>query len=480
MLSLPTARLRSCCWSSSLCAHQVARAAVIPTNRTAGANIQGDVFSHPNVKDQFNSSQNDSGLVAPYEQSLPAPGLPGSASFENVTVSSSAQESLLLNSSGNAFSLAGNILATSSLVGHSLTVGGFTQAGVSAGLGFNVTTPSRYQFMVTAFSLTTDNADTLRGLLQVGFSGPSGGVYSRRFDFDDFEETGSLTGQIVAGHYSIGSNVSTSAGNIAHENLVGGKRAELSYTLVITPLSDIRWINPSGGSFGQAQNWDPQQVPGSPDTAVFDLPGTYTAQLDQDTTNKQLRANGAGVNVTFDLNGSEYFANEIIVGGLAGDNVSLTFTDSNPPVSAAATAPSGAAASHASPARIKADLLIAAQGGTATVDRPIMTPFGRVEHGGRVNVSTNKGHWEVGDLKVGEDGMGLLFVTGGGDLSGGRAQLGIGNGASSGLATVRGAGSTWDVQQLSLGVTAASTGRLSIEDHAMVERELHQSCRSGG
>ena len=56
------------------------------------------------------------------------------------------------------------------------------------------------------------------------------------------------------------------------------------------------------------------------DVAVFDRPGTYTVTLEQDVTNKRLRAKGAGVNVSFDLKGNEYVLDEISLGGLDGDN----------------------------------------------------------------------------------------------------------------------------------------------------------------
>jgi T5SS/PEP-CTERM-associated repeat protein len=35
--------------------------------------------------------------------------------------------------------------------------------------------------------------------------------------------------------------------------------------------SEVRWINPAGGSFDVAENWSPERVPGSDDVAVFDL-----------------------------------------------------------------------------------------------------------------------------------------------------------------------------------------------------------------
>ena len=66
---------------------------------------------------------------------------------------------------------------------------------------------------------------------------------------------------------------------------------------------------PVGGSFQGAGNWTGQFVPdGTQDVAFFDVPGTYTVQLDQNVTHHGMRANGAGVNVTLDLNDHDYIA----------------------------------------------------------------------------------------------------------------------------------------------------------------------------
>lgn len=49
----------------------------------------------------------------------------------------------------------------------------------------------------------------------------------------------------------------------------------------------IRWKRPGSGSFATGANWDPAQVPGAGDAAIFDLPRAYTVTVgDQSTTTR--------------------------------------------------------------------------------------------------------------------------------------------------------------------------------------------------
>ena len=41
----------------------------------------------------------------------------------------------------------------------------------------------------------------------------------------------------------------------------------------------VTWNNSAGGEWSEASNWTPNQVPGSADTAVIDLPGSYIVML---------------------------------------------------------------------------------------------------------------------------------------------------------------------------------------------------------
>jgi hypothetical protein len=72
---------------------------------------------------------------------------------------------------------------------------------------------------------------------------------------------------------------------------------------LLTPLTawaeTARWINPGGGSFGAAGNWDIGHAPLATDSVVFDLPGTYTVTMDMDRTVSSVTA--AAGTVTLDL-----------------------------------------------------------------------------------------------------------------------------------------------------------------------------------
>jgi len=51
-----------------------------------------------------------------------------------------------------------------------------------------------------------------------------------------------------------------------------------------TEAATITWVNTSGGSWTNTLNWNPQQVPGSGDTAVITVAGNYSVLLDLPTT----------------------------------------------------------------------------------------------------------------------------------------------------------------------------------------------------
>jgi T5SS/PEP-CTERM-associated repeat protein len=91
------------------------------------------------------------------------------------------------------------------------------------------------------------------------------------------------------------------------------------------------WINPAGGDFGAATNWNPTATPGAADVAVFNLGGSYVVQLSADVSNRRLRAlNGE---VTFALAQQIYTLTDestsdpsIVIGAAAGDDAHVVFT----------------------------------------------------------------------------------------------------------------------------------------------------------
>ena len=86
-------------------------------------------------------------------------------------------------------------------------------------------------------------------------------------------------------------------------------------------LLTTRWIKAAGGDFLDPVNWDPGIIPGSTDTAVFDLPSPpYTVTWSGNSTSLYFKVN-AGT-VTWDLQGHSYiYENKFTTeyGVLSGD-----------------------------------------------------------------------------------------------------------------------------------------------------------------
>ncbi len=59
----------------------------------------------------------------------------------------------------------------------------------------------------------------------------------------------------------------------------------------------VRWNNAAGGNWNVATNWLPAAVPTASDTAVIDLPGTYTVTMNVNVTLAALRISGAASGV---------------------------------------------------------------------------------------------------------------------------------------------------------------------------------------
>ena len=251
--------------------------------------------------------------------------------------------------------------------------------------------------------------------------------------------------------------------------------ASFNDTAYAVTASEIHWINSAGGLFSESNKWDTHTVPGSSDTAVFDLPGTYTVQLDNDETNQRFRANVAGLNLTFDLNGFDYTADELDIGGHPGDNVSITFEDSSPVVIAASTAAGlGVTQANSSGAAAKVELqrlLKMGTGGSASIGGPFSTPVAIISAGSDVNVLTPRGRLDVtGRLTVGQDGQGFLDVSTGGGLTTNEAILGDGaTGKSTAVAVVTDPNSFWRSQSLVIG--NRSNASLTVSNKANVDSD---------
>jgi T5SS/PEP-CTERM-associated repeat protein len=226
--------------------------------------------------------------------------------------------------------------------------------------------------------------------------------------------------------------------------------------------ADIRWRNPSGGTFSSAGSWFGSVVPGAGDTAHFGLtvqsfpppiPESYTVNFTNDPTTGGLRIEDDFV--TFNLNGHTYslvFTSAAAqVGNISGENGGLTIT--NGLVDGFSTMP----------------MFVGLSGGGGTLNinsfGRLKSFFGSVGHdsGGAATVSGANSEWVMaGDLNVGRfaGGAGTLNVLGGGRVQSDGGAVGIDAG-STGTVTVSDAGSEW-VASDHLAVGHGSTGTLNV------------------
>ncbi|MFK7884163.1 MAG: GC-type dockerin domain-anchored protein [Phycisphaerales bacterium] len=71
---------------------------------------------------------------------------------------------------------------------------------------------------------------------------------------------------------------------------------------------EIRWINPAGGDWNDAANWEPQRVPADFENVVFDLDGNYTVTVCGERPGMWSSLNINNSKVTFDLCGESFIS----------------------------------------------------------------------------------------------------------------------------------------------------------------------------
>lgn len=100
------------------------------------------------------------------------------------------------------------------------------------------------------------------------------------------------------------------------------------------PVDGHHWDNPNGGVFGVAENWfdtnangEADDVPEAEDTAVFDLPSSYSITLAQNHTIDNLFVSGDDTNITFNPDGKTLtIEDDLIVGARFEDNATLNIS----------------------------------------------------------------------------------------------------------------------------------------------------------
>lgn len=93
----------------------------------------------------------------------------------------------------------------------------------------------------------------------------------------------SESGSLPPGEYGVGLECETVAPRMLFKPVrldspLGRAGGRLSLT-VTTADDEIAWINPLGGAWGRADNWQPARVPGATDRARFELAAAYPVEL---------------------------------------------------------------------------------------------------------------------------------------------------------------------------------------------------------
>lgn len=250
-------------------------------------------------------------------------------------------------------------------------------------------------------------------------------------------------------------DMDTSAGGIELGQNHGSSL--IDFELTVRPA--FEWKNTAGGAFHTASNWTGNAVPGNADAAAFDLPGTYTVQLDSSASTKVLHASGNGVNVSFDTNGHSYTVDKVEVGGNPGDNVRLSFEDSGIVVTRPGrTAPAPISLTVASGMSVHG-------GGELDVALPTTSGTVDVDGGGLVVASGENSQWLAQSLLMGTSGKATLALSNKAILTTTTANVGLG-GTGNATVTVSDADTTWTSDNLIVG--GQGTGSVSVLNEAEV------------
>ena len=215
-----------------------------------------------------------------------------------------------------------------------------------------------------------------------------------------------------------------------------------AHAFLLTPLA-YHWVNPNGGSWHTAANWDPQGIPGEGDTTIFDLAGEYTVDASQPPTGIFSPASFSIDRMVISSTTTVNFNNL---------NLNLVFDSPEEPslqVNGGGTANVNSGAATFSHAIV----------GGLEPDDPDDPPTARLQVFNSGTSLTGSGRLTIGHLGVGD-----LFVANGGQLTSAEARLG---GDQPGSATVGGDSSLWQTGNIAVGYGVSGT--LTIENGGRVD-----------
>ncbi|MCZ7553135.1 MAG: hypothetical protein B6D39_00400 [Anaerolineae bacterium UTCFX2] len=197
------------------------------------------------------------------------------------------------------------------------------------------------------------------------------------------------------------------------------------------------WTNPSGGAWHLTTNWDPRGNPGAGDSVVFDLNGQYAVDV------------SAVVSAP-----TAFSIDRMIVSStnfVYFDNLDLNMVYDSPEEPSLEVNDGGTAAFNSGAATFSHAII----GGEPPAN-PNNPPIARLQVLGSGTSLSGSGR-----LTIGDEGVGDLFVTAGGQLSSAEARLGGLLPTGTGTADVGGDGSLWDTGNIAVGY--GISGTLSIQ-----------------
>lgn len=198
------------------------------------------------------------------------------------------------------------------------------------------------------------------------------------------------------------------------------------------------WINPSGGSWHTASNWDPQGDPGAGDTVIFALSGQYAVD-----------ASTLAVN-TSPSSPHQFSIDRIVISStniVAFNNLNLNLVYDLPEEPSLEVNAGGTAHVYSGAATFSHAII----GGEPPAN-PNNPPIARLQVLGNGVSLTGSGR-----LTVGDEGVGDLFVTAGGHLTSAEARLGGVLPTGPGTANVGGDGSLWETGNIAVGYGISGT-----------------------
>lgn len=357
-----------------------------------------------------------------------------------------------------------------------------------------------YEFIIGALSAGAQAAPGRNGFAESHiFLRTLGGgdvfVRSRFFPFNSRTEStvgpdvGSLVGTLVPGDYLLQSSAGADI-----DNFVGtSANADYQFTLRLTPSGTVRWVNATGGSFGDTQNWSPQRVPEKSvtrdDTALFDLNNNYAVDIDSQRTIERLVVHDGRVDFNNNIltvaalsptEPSVSIENDgrlnIATGGLRSVHAIIgnapPVDPANPPTAEVLVANVNQGWQLTGNLAVggagKGRLFVANGGLVGSASSTIGGPFG-----GEAIVGGHSSRWQTGNLAVGSGGNGSLTVEAGGEVDSGLVNV-VGFTAGSrgevtvtGIDATDGSSSSWTTSLLTVGGSGAE-GFLNILDGGVV------------